>query len=137
MLKRWRAELVALVLGLGIGVGIALALGVGRGESEPDRVRDAATAYLQAFADDDPTALCQHISPLGRARLQFGAQSCDASAQTSIARLPKGQRDALHDPKIAVVSVSANKAAVRFAPKLSGRGDMQLVKVGGQWLVND
>src|SRR4051794_19500826 len=136
MLKRWRAELIALVVSVAVGAGIALALGVGR-DAEPGRVQDAATGYLKAFADDDPAALCAHISPVSRARLQFGAQSCEAAAGTSIKQLPANQRDALRDPQVTVVSVNGTKATVRFAPKLAGRGDMQLVRIGDAWLVND
>src|SRR4051812_37599567 len=140
MLRRWRTELIALVVGIAIGVGAGVLLGLGpfdRTPSEPDRARDAATAYLQAFADDDPGALCAHISPLGRARLQFNARSCEQSAQTAITQLPQAQRDALRDAKVTAVAISGTRGTAHFTPKLSGRNDMQLVKVGEQWLVNE
>src|SRR4051794_40050149 len=137
MLKRWRTELIALVVGVALGVGLGIALGVGPfGTSESDRARDAAAGYLLAFADDDPASLCAHISPLGRARLQFNARSCEQSAQTAITQLPKAQRTALADAKVTAVSLNGARGTAHFTPKLAGREDMQLVKVGGQWLVN-
>jgi hypothetical protein len=103
-MRKWLPkELLFLPVGVAIGVLIAWALNVnGWRDSESDHVREAATVYLQAFADDDPAA----------------------------------QRDALKDPEVTVVSIADNRAAVRYTPKLAGRGDMQLIKLRGQWLVN-
>jgi hypothetical protein len=140
MLKRWRAEIVALVVAIGIGVAIGLILGLGGGESESDRVSAAASSYLQSFADNDPQALCQDLSPAVQARMKagqlFGGGSCEDTARSSIAKVPARERAALKDPKITVVTVDGNKAAVRFEPKLNGSDVMQLVKVGENWRVN-
>src|SRR3954470_24950230 len=91
--------LITLVIGVALGVGIGL-LVKSLGSSESDKVSDAATGYLQAFADDDPAALCAHITPLARTRLQFNAQTCEQSAKTALAQLPKAQRDALRNAEI-------------------------------------
>jgi hypothetical protein len=134
MQKLWRSAAI-LVVGVGIGVGIAL-LVRGLRDSESDHVQETAEAYLHAFAADDPAALCANISPLGRAQLQFNATSCEQAAGSTIARVPKAEREALREPQITVVSINGNRAAVRFSPKLAGRGDMQLIKLADQWLVN-
>ena len=133
MLRRWRAEILVGAAGIAIGVVLGIVLGVGR-TSEQDRVRDAAAAYLHAFADGDPAAVCDHISPLSQ-KLS-GAESCEAGARASIRQLKPADRDALHDAKVTVTSIAGDRrATVRFTPKLNGRGDMQLVKVDGRWLV--
>jgi hypothetical protein len=139
MLKRWRAEIIALVVAVGIGVGIGLVLHVGR-SSESDKVSAAATSYLNAFANDDPKGLCADLSPAVQARMKaaqvFGAGSCEDSARTSILGTPARERAALKNATITVVSVSGDKASVRFSPKLKGSDQMQLVKIGESWLVN-
>ena len=137
-MRKWLPkELLFLPVGVAIGVLIAWALNVnGWRDSESDHVREAAKVYLQAFADDDPAAVCANVSPLGRTQLQFSARSCEDSAQSAIAQIPKPQRDALKDPDVTVVSIASNRASVRYTPKLAGRGDMQLIKLRGQWLVN-
>src|SRR4051794_10429017 len=137
MLRRLPKELLFLPVGLAIGVLAGYLLNVnGWRDSESDHVREAATAYLQAFANDDPAAVCANISPLGRTQLQFSSKSCEDSAKSSIAQLPKAQRAALKDPQVTVVSVANNRAAVKFTPPLGKRGDMQLIKLRDQWLVN-
>src|SRR3954451_21443408 len=103
MLRRWRTELIALVVSIAVGVGVGLALGLGR-TSEPDRVRDAATAYLHAFADGDPAAVCEHVSPLSQKLT--GAQSCEEGARASIRQVPERERDALHDAKVTAVTIA-------------------------------
>jgi hypothetical protein len=137
MLKRLPKELLFLPVGIAVGVLIGYLLNVnGWRSSESDHVREAATAYLRSFADDDPAALCANISPLGRTQLQFSARSCEDSAKSAMAQIPKAQRAAMKDPDVDVVSVGDNRASVRYSPKLAGRGDMQLIKLRGQWLVN-
>jgi hypothetical protein len=137
MLKRLPKELLFLPVGIAVGILAGYLLNVnGWRSSEADHVREAATAYLQSFANDDPAALCASISPLGRTQLQFSARSCEDSAKSAMAQIPKAQREALKDPDISVVSVANDRAAVRYSPKLAGRGDMQLIKLRGQWLVN-
>jgi hypothetical protein len=135
MLRRWRVEIIA---GLAaVAVGVAIVLGLGRfGESESDRVRDAATAYLHAFADGDPAALCETISPdrfqgLGALR----SQDCASSARTAIAAVPEDRRAPLHNAEVTVVSLSDASARVRFQPPLAGQSEMGLVKIDGEWLV--
>jgi hypothetical protein len=139
MLKRWRVEIFALVVAIAIGVGIGLILGVGR-TSESDKVSDAATSYLQAFANNDPQSLCADLSPTVLARMKagqvFGGGSCEDTARKSIGQVPANQRAALKSPKISVVSIDGDKAAVSFSPKLNGSSEMQLVKVGDNWRVN-
>ena len=138
MLKRWRTELIALVVGVAIGVGIGVIAGVGPfGTSESDRASDGAAAYLKAFADNDASELCASISPLARTRLQFSGQSCLQSAATALNKLPQAQRAALADAKITGVSLNGTRGTAHFEPTLSGRDAMDLVKVGDQWLVND
>jgi hypothetical protein len=134
MQKLWRSAAV-LVVGVAIGVGLALLIKNLR-TSESDRVEEAATSYLQAFADNDPASLCASISPLGRTALQLNSQTCEQSAKTAIAALPKGDRDALHNAEITSVSVSGNNGSVKFTPKLAGRDDMKLVKLRDVWFVN-
>src|SRR6201991_3693334 len=139
MLKRWRVEIFALVVAIAIGVGLGLILGVGRA-SESDKVTDAATSYLQAFANNDPAGLCAELSPTVLARMKagqvFGGGSCEETARKSIGQVPANQRAALKAPKITAVSIDGDKASVSFAPKLNGSNEMQLVKVGDNWLVN-
>ena len=132
MLRRWRTELIALAVSIAVGVGVGLALGLGR-TSEPDRVRDAATSYLHAFADGDPAAVCEHVSPASQKLT--GAQSCEEGARTSIRQISERDREALHGVKVTAVTINGERATVRFTPKLSGRDDMQLVKADGRWLV--
>jgi hypothetical protein len=137
MLRRLPKELLFLPVGLAIGVLAGYLLNVnGWRDSESDHVREAATAYLQAFADDDPAAVCANISPLARTQLQLNAKTCEDSAKSSIAQLPAAQRAALKNPQITVVSVANDRAAVKFTPKLGQRGEMQLIKLRDQWLVN-
>jgi len=137
MLRRLPKELLFLPVGIAIGVLAGYLLNVnGWRDSEQDHVKEAATAYLQAFADNDAAALCATISPLGRATLQTGARSCEDSAHSAIAQVPKAQREALKAPQVTVVSVNGRRAAVKMTPKLGGRGDMQLIKLADQWLVN-
>jgi hypothetical protein len=139
MLKRWRVELLALVVAIAIGVGLGVILGVG-GSSESEKVSDAATGYLQAFANDDPKGLCAELSPTVQARMKaaqvFGAGSCEDTARTSILGTPAKERAALKDAKITAVSIDGDRASVQFSPKLKGSSRMQLVKVGDTWLVN-
>ena|ERR1700754_551408 len=139
MLKRWRVEIFALVVAIAIGVGLGLILGVGRA-SESDKVSDAATSYLQAFANNDPTSLCADLSPTIQARMKagqvFGGSSCEETARTSIGQIPANQRAALKNPKITAVSIDGDTASVTFSPKLKDSSQMQLVKVGDNWLVN-
>ena len=135
MLRRWRAELIAFAVAIALGVGVALVLGVGR-TSEQDKVKDAASAYLAAFADNDPVALCSAISPVARVQLEFSSTDCATSARTAIAKVPAKDRAALRDPSITVASVSDAEARVQFSPKLSGTGDMHLVKRNDTWFVN-
>jgi hypothetical protein len=137
-MRKWLPkELLFLPVGVAIGVLIAWALNVnGWRDSEEDHVRETAKVYLQAFANNDPGAVCANISPLGRAQLQFSARSCEDSAKSAIAQVPKAQRAALKDPQVDVVSIANNRASVRYSPKLAGRSDMQLIKLRGQWLVN-
>lgn len=134
-MRRLGIPILVLVVGVAVGVGIGL-LVKSLETSESDRVSEAATAYLQAFGNNDPGALCASISPLGRAQLQFSASSCEQAASSTIARVPKAERDGLREPEVTVVSVNGNRAAVRFSPKLGGRSDMQLIKLADQWLVN-
>lgn len=134
MRKLWRSAAV-LIVGVAVGVGIALLVKSLR-TSESDRVKETATVYLQAFATNNAAGLCSEISPAGRAQLQVNAISCEQAASATIARVPKADREALREPQVTVVSIDGNRAAVRFSPKLGGRGDMQLIKLGDQWLVN-
>src|SRR4051794_37704101 len=106
-MRRARNILITLVIGVAIGVGIGL-LVKSLGSSESDKVSDAATGYLQAFADNAPAALCAHISPLARTRLQLNSQTCEQSAKTAIAQLPNAQRDALRNAEVTDVVVAGN-----------------------------
>lgn len=135
MLRRWRAEIIAFAVAIGLGVGVALIFGVGR-TSEEDKVREAATSYLAAFADNDPVALCSAISPVARVQLEFSSTDCATSAKTAIAKVPAKERAALRNPSITVKSVGDAEAQVTFSPKLSGTGDMHLVKRDEAWFVN-
>lgn len=134
MQKLWRNAAV-LIVSVAVGVGLALAVKSLR-TSESDRVEEAATAYLQAFAQNDPASLCASISPLGRTALQLNSQTCEGNAKTAIAALPKGERDALRDAEITSVTVSGDNSTVKFTPKLAGRDDMKLVKLRDVWFVN-
>ena len=135
MLRRWRTEIVAFAVAIALGVGVALVFGVGRA-SEEGRVRDVATFYLDAFAEGSPEGVCSAVSPLARASYAFSSTDCESSAKTAIAKVPHKQRVALHKAKITVVSVNDAEAEVQFSPKLSGTGDMHLVKRNDTWFVN-
>lgn len=135
MLKRWRAEIIAFAAAIAIGVAVALVFGIGR-TSERDKVYDAAEAYLAAFADNDPVALCSTISPVARVQLEFSSTDCATSARTAIARVPEKDRAALQQPKITIDSIDDAEARVTFSPKLNGTGDMRLVKRDEAWFVN-
>src|SRR5207244_796905 len=99
--------------------------------SESDRVSETATAYLQAFANNDRAALCTYVSPLGRTQL-----GCGQGGSIQAVKLTAAEREALQHPQVTVVSVNGNNATVRFSPKLAGRGDMALIKLRDQWYVN-
>src|SRR5262245_46086138 len=139
MLKRWRVEIIALAVAIAIGVGLGLVLGVGR-TSDSEKVSNAAISYLQAFANNDSKTLCADLSPEIQKRMKaaqvFGGASCEDTARTSIAAVPAKERAALEEPQITVVNIDGDKAAVRFSPKLKGSSEMQLLKVGDNWLVN-
>ena len=135
MLRRWRTELIAFAVAIALGVGVALVFGIGR-TSEEDKVHDAAAAYLAAFADSDPVALCGTISPVARVQLELSSSDCATTAKTAITKVPAKTRAAFRDPAITVQSVDAKNATVKFSPKLDGRDDMHLVKRGDTWFVN-
>ncbi|MDA0180860.1 hypothetical protein OJ997_11195 [Solirubrobacter phytolaccae] len=135
MLKRWRTELIAFAVAIGLGVGVALVFGVGR-TSEEDKVQDVAATYLAAFADNDPVALCNAISPVARVQFEFASSDCATSAKTAILKVPEQERAALREPSITVESVNDAEARVQFSPKLSGSGDMHLIKRNDTWFVS-
>jgi hypothetical protein len=135
MLKRWRTEIVAIVAAIAVGVGVALALGVGQ-TSESDKVAASAEAYLTAFADNDPVALCAAISPVARVQFEFSSTDCATSVKTQIQKVPEAERAKLRDAAVTVESVAGENATVKFSPKLNGRGDMHLVKRDETWFVN-
>jgi len=135
MLKRWRTEILAFAAAIVVGVGVALALGVGQ-TSEADKVEASAAAYLTAFADNDPVALCATISPVARVQFEFSSTDCATSVKTQIQKVPEAERAKLRDATITVESVSGKDATVKFSPKLDGRDDMHLVKRDETWFVN-
>ena len=135
MLRRWRTEILAFAVAIALGVGVALVFGIGR-TSEEDKVHDVAAAYLAAFAEDDPVALCNAISPVARVQFEFASTDCATSAKTAIQKVPAKERAALKSPSINVASVSDAQARVQFSPKLSGTGDMHLIKRQDTWFVS-
>jgi len=135
MLRRWRAELIAFAVAIALGVGVALVFGIGR-TSEEDKVKDSAAAYLSAFADNDPVALCSVLSPAARVALEFQSTDCATPAKTAIAKVPAKDRAALGDATVTVESMTDRDATVNFSPKLDGRDDMHLIRRNDAWFVN-
>jgi ketosteroid isomerase-like protein len=111
-----------------IAAGLALA---GCQQSEQDRVRDAVTAYLHAYADGDAKAVCALLAPELREAFKEG---CEARIKKQSDALSEREREALHAQKVGSVSVAGDTARVRIE---GSKSVGTLRKVDGRWLIEN
>jgi hypothetical protein len=92
-------------------------------------VKQAAQAYLDAYAAKDPAAICARLTPLVRKQLADNKGTCVKTIRFSL-------RKAKTFPKLTIGEARADGDTGRALVKGQSR-QVSLKRVGGSWLVSD
>lgn len=126
---------------------LVLLAGCGADDPQPppqtaeQQVREVWREAADAAAAGEGTAFCAKVAPAGKARLTAQTQlPCEDTIRLLASRLTDADRRAVRGARISDVTVTGNRALVRYATtptlaKLGFTGRTELTKQGDQWLL--